>query len=250
MSGIVTSIAVDTTHFKGNCPGWVSFELSEDGVTWATRVDEVPVSPDRINEIDLETAGHASFARISIHPDGGLARLRVLGRPDASSAGRLRLEYVNALFDGEADSFFRATCGSHRWVSQMTGSRPFAGIDSIFERADSAFDELDERDWLEAFAGHPRIGERGDDVANREQAGAASASRELIAELAKVNHEYEEKFGFTYIVFASGKTAEEMLAIARRRLSNDRGGEIAAAAAEQREITATRLRRMLCQEEA
>lgn len=249
MSGTVSAVSVDTTHFKGNCPGWVSFDVSDDGVSWVTVVDEVAVFPDRVNLIELDAPTHTAFARISIHPDGGLARLRVLGRPDPGSAGRLRLDYLNSLFEAEADSFFRTACGSERWLTLMRAGRPFPTIDSIFDRAGSAFDELDEADWLEAFAGHPRIGERGDEVANREQSGTASASRELIAELAKVNAEYEEKFGFTYIVYASGKTAEEMLGIARQRLSSDRTLEIGAAAAEQRKITTTRLRRMLCQEE-
>jgi OHCU decarboxylase len=107
---------------------------------------------------------------------------------------------------------------------------------------------LSESDWLDAFGGHPRIGERGDATANREQSGTASASRETIRDLIDVNRAYEEKFGFTYIVYASGKSAEEMLAIARERLDNDREREIAIAAGEQRKITSTRLRRMLCQE--
>ena len=63
-----------------------------------------------------------------------------------------------------------------------------------------------------------------------------------------MNRRYEDKFGFTYIVYATGKTAEEMLQIARDRLDNQREQEIAIAAGEQRKITATRLRRMLCQE--
>jgi allantoicase len=250
MAGRVSSLVVDTTHFKGNCPGWVSLDLSEDASTWVTVIDEAAVSPDQVNQIDLPQSGHGAFARVSIHPDGGLARIRVLGRPDADSAGRLRIEYLNALFHATADSFFATACASRRWIDVMRESRPFATIGSVFDRADEAFDGMGEHDWLEAFAAHPRIGERGDDeVANREQAGTASASRELIAELAKVNHDYEQKFGFTYIVYASGKTAEEMLAVARRRLSNERSGEIEAAAREQRRITTTRLRRMLCQEE-
>ena len=70
----------------------------------------------------------------------------------------------------------------------------------------------------------------------------------MIRRLAEVNRDYEERFGFIYIVFASGKTAEEMLAIAEKRLGNGREEEVANAAAEQRKITMRRLRRMTCQE--
>jgi OHCU decarboxylase len=117
----------------------------------------------------------------------------------------------------------------------------------VLDAAESVFDTLGEEDWLEAFAGHPRIGERGDSVANREQATAADASDGVLAELELVNREYEDRFGFTYLVYATGRTAEQMLAIARERLGNERSDEVANASAEQRSITATRLRRMLCQ---
>lgn len=121
-------------------------------------------------------------------------------------------------------------------------------MEGLLEAADRSFDHLSEEDWLEAFAAHPRIGERGDAIASKEQAGASSASREVINRLAEVNRAYEERFGFIYIVFASGKTADEMLAIAEKRLTNSRDEEVANAAAEQRKITMRRLRRMACQE--
>ena len=101
---------------------------------------------------------------------------------------------------------------------------------------------------MEAFASHPRIGERGDETSSREQAGVDGAGRALLRELADVNTRYEEKHGFTYIVHASGKSAGEMLEIAKGRLDNTRDEELAIAAAEQRAITATRLGRMLCQQ--
>ncbi len=110
----------------------------------------------------------------------------------------------------------------------------------------AAFDSLSEDDWLQAFSGHPRIGEKGGSVESAEQAGSSGHEQEL----ARVNAEYESKFDFIYIVYASGKSGEEMLEIATSRLGNDRQEEIGMAAAEQRKITETRLRRMLCQEVA
>src|SRR5690606_41667288 len=102
--------------------------------------------------------------------------------------------------------------------------------------------------WVAALVGHLGIGERGAAIAPTEQAGASSASREVINRLAEVNRAYEERFGFIYTVFASGKTADEMLAIAEKRLTDSRDEEVANAAAEQRKITMRRLRRMACQE--
>lgn len=247
LAGSVKRMIVDTSHFKGNAPGWVSAELSDDGVTWTMVSERVPVSPDEANIVDMGGVS-GSFLRLSIHPDGGLARLRVLGTPSVEAAGAKRIEYLNALFPQAAEGFFHTACASSRWGEQMMARRPFASVEAVHQESELVFGSLGEDEWLEAFAGHPRIGERGDATANREQSGTASASRETIRELIDVNQRYEEKFGFTYIVYATGKTADEMLAIAKRRLDHDRDEEIANAAGEQRKITATRLRRMLCQE--
>ena len=248
LPGMVDSFLVDTRHFKGNCPGWVSVHLSEDGVDWAGAVDEAEVRPDTFNELAVGEPTHARFVRLSLHPDGGVARFRVLGRPDRDAAGGLRLLYLNSLFEEAARGFFFTTCVAKAWVEAMVTGRPYESIDAVLLRAAAVFDTLDEDDWLQAFAGHPRIGERGGNTENREQAGTASASREVLRDLVDVNRRYEEKFGFTYIVYATGRTATEMLSIAKERLDNDRSSEIAAASAEQRRITETRLRRMLCQE--
>jgi allantoicase len=248
MRGIVDRLIVDTTHFKGNAPGWVSAEISDNPMSWTTVADRVAVEPDKANVVDIPAAV-GSYLRLAIHPDGGLARLRVFGTPDRTAAGERRLGYVNSLFGQAAVRFFYTACSSPAWVDDMIARRPFTTPSAVLEGADEVFDSLDESDWLEAFAGHPRIGERGDETANREQLGAASASQETIRELNDVNRRYEDKFGFTYIVYATGKTADEMLTIARDRLGNDRDTEIANAAAEQRKITETRLRRMLCQDE-
>jgi len=191
-------------------------------------------------------AGH--YLRLSIHPDGGVARLRVLGAAERLAAGAKRVEYLNSLFGQAAVRFFHTACASGIWVDEMIARRPYVTVEAVLDEAQAVFGTLTETDWLEAFGGHPRIGERGDETPNSEQAGASTASRETIRELIEVNRRYEDKFGFTYIVYATGKTADVMLGIARDRLGNDRSREIANAAAEQRKITATRLRRMLCQE--
>lgn len=246
LPGLVDSLEVDTRHFKGNAPGWVSVAVSADGETWEDVVEHAEVKPDAVNAVTLDRPIRAGFVRLDIHPDGGVARFRILGRPDPSHAERLRLVYLNSLFDEEAHRFFHDACASMRWVDLMTAGRPFADGAAVLMGAAAAFDSLAEGDWLQAFAGHPRIGDRGDIQANREQSGAADAEMWLLAELAQANEAYEAAHGFTYIVYASGKTAQEMLDLARARLGNTREEELVNAAGEQRAITETRLRRMLC----
>jgi OHCU decarboxylase len=206
------------------------------------------MKPDAVNVVDLDQPAHAGHIRLDIHPDGGVARLRVRGRPDRVGAVTMRLLYLNSLFDEEARRFFDTACHSKVWVERMLAARPYPDAESVLDVAANAFDSLNDDDWMEAFGGHPRIGERGDQVANREQSGTAGAEESTLAELADLNAAYEHRHGFTYIVYATGKTAEEMLDIARSRLGNNTEDEIANAAGEQRSITETRLRRMLCLE--
>lgn len=245
IDGEVERIVVDTTHFKGNCPGWVSFDVSDDGEEWATAIGEVPVNADSVNEVSLDPPVDARFVRLAIHPDGGVARLRVMGRGSSVSLGEIRLRYLNSLLPEAAEGFFATACAASTWVARMVEARPFSSSESVYDRAAAVFDTLTADEWMEAFAGHPRIGEEGDATANREQAGSVGFE----AELARLNAEYEARFGFIYIVYASRRTGAEMIKIARDRLGNDRETEITNAASEQRKITMTRLRRMLCQED-
>lgn len=248
LPGKVEVVLVDTTHYKGNAPGWVSVEVSDDGTSWSEVVERTPVEPDSENQIGLSDPADAAFVRLSIYPDGGVARFRVYGRPAQEAAGEKRVEYLNALFGQEVWRFFHTACASTAWVEAMLAGRPYRSVDEVLATAAASFDGMEEGDWLEAFASHPRIGDRGDEVSAREQAGTADAAGETLAELEQVNRDYEERFGFTYIVYATGKTAEEMLVIARERLGNTGEEELAIAADQQKRITDTRLRRMLCQE--
>jgi OHCU decarboxylase len=133
----------------------------------------------------------------------------------------------------------------------MVAQRPILNVVALSEAADRIWEEMEEPDWLEAFAAHPRIGERKAAPARsaawsqREQAGASDASEDLLREIAEGNAKYEQRFGFTYIVCATGKSAEEMLAILGRRLGNDRVAELREAAEQQRQIMQIRLGKWL-----
>jgi OHCU decarboxylase len=145
-----------------------------------------------------------------------------------------------------ADQAFLRCCGSTRWARAMSAARPFASATALTDAADTIWDGLAPADWREAFAAHPRIGDRTSDVwAGGEQAGAANASSDVSRRLAEANRAYEARFGYIFIVCASGKTAEEMLAIVERRMANDADRELRAAADEQRQITRLRLAKLL-----
>lgn len=138
----------------------------------------------------------------------------------------------------------------------MIERRPFVSIDAVLGQADDAWQSLDPDDWHEAFMHHPRIGERTSEVpqgsraaawSSREQAGAAGAAAGLRDALAAVNQAYEQRFGYIYIVCASGKSAEELLSLARQRLTNTPAAELRVAAEEQRKITRLRLQQLFAE---
>ena len=146
-----------------------------------------------------------------------------------------------------------ACCGARRWASAMVALRPISSVLELSEAADRVWSTMQAPDWMEAFACHPRIGERkaahaaAKSVAwsRQEQSSAASSADRTRAALAAGNALYEERFGFTYIVCATGKSAEEMLAILKRRLNRDRATELKEAAEQQRQITQIRLGKWL-----
>ncbi|MGA2050006.1 MAG: 2-oxo-4-hydroxy-4-carboxy-5-ureidoimidazoline decarboxylase [Terracidiphilus sp.] len=146
-----------------------------------------------------------------------------------------------------------ACCGARRWATAMLALRPIANIVDLSAAADRIWSTMEEPDWMEAFACHPRIGERNAVQASRksaawsqqEQLSAGNAAERVLEELAAGNLLYEQRFGFTYIVCATGRSAEEMLAILNRRLDNDRADELREAAEQQRQITQIRLGKWL-----
>ena len=147
-----------------------------------------------------------------------------------------------------------ACCGSSRWVQEMMDRRPFESLGKLQQDAAEAFEGLSRSDWLEAFAAHPRIGERDAAVASgpradawsaAEQAESARADDDTRASLADANRAYEERFGHIYLVAAAGRTAEELLADCLARMANDPETELQVAAVEQQKITGLRLARLV-----
>ena len=166
------------------------------------------------------------------------------------------LERINQAAETEAESMFRDCCGSTKWASLMAAARPFASTDELLKAAASIWNKMETSDQLEAFKAHPMIGEtkaapaqqaRSAEWSFEEQDGMSSADERLKTELAAANRAYYEKFGFIFIVCATGKTAAEMLELCRARLGDDRKTEIIIAAGEQEKITEIRLRKLLTQ---
>lgn len=164
------------------------------------------------------------------------------------------LERLNRLPAREAEAALLACCGSSYWAQRLAAQRPFRSAEDLFAAADELWWQLAREDWLEAFNRHPKIGERrpadGAPEPSRrwsaeEQAGARDAAAGTLASLRQANLDYEARFGYLFIVCATGKTAEEMLALLRRRLQNDPGTELRIAAEEQRRITRLRLEKLL-----
>jgi len=161
---------------------------------------------------------------------------------------------LNELSAADAQAEFLKCCGSTRWAKTLAGARPFQSIDELLAKADDVWWSLDQADWFEAFRAHPKIGEKKAPAGQSEQAqkwsaaeqsGAAGADAVVRLALADGNLEYERRFGFIYIVCATGKSSEEMLTILQQRLGNDREAELRNAAEEQRKITRLRLEKLL-----
>jgi 2-oxo-4-hydroxy-4-carboxy-5-ureidoimidazoline decarboxylase len=141
-------------------------------------------------------------------------------------------------------------CGSTRWVDRMLKRRPFGGLTRLLSASEDCWRALAPDDWREAFSHHPKIGDRDlsqarfaatRHLSEAEQAGVAGAPAAVIRDLADANRDYEARFGYVFIICATGRSAEEVLANLRSRLTNDPAAELRIAAAEQARITALRL---------
>ncbi len=261
-AGRIDEIEIDTLHFKGNYPD--SFVL--EALHWPdapphdltrseawTAIARGPLRAHEARSFPVDDAGPWTHLRLRIQPDGGVSRLRVWGTPDYTAPGSD--DPLVALINGpDATTHLARCCGAHRWVAAMAKDAPYQSRTHLLGEADAHWWRLDESDWLEAFTHHPRIGadvaklrEKFAATANwsaGEQAGMASADEEVIRELAASNRAYERRFGFIFIVCASGLSAAEMLARLKHRIDNEPEAELRIAAGEQAKITRLRLEKL------
>ena len=258
VSGIIRAIDVDTSFFKGNFPESCSLEIRGAPMTgddkdsgWRELLPRTTLRADAIQSFAIEPSESAKEVRFNIYPDGGVARLRVRGIPDPEALLQARLCWLNSLPLSAATAVLLNCCGSRKWAAEMAHRRPFPDMNNLIDQAQQGCDALDISDWKEAFAAHPQIGESqaGNQQAQfwsqQEQAAAANMASDVQLRLGKRNAEYYSRFGYIFIVCATGKSAEEMLAMLERRMQNDPSAESAIAAQEQRKITLLRLRKLV-----
>jgi allantoicase len=259
--GTLRRIVVDTAHFKGNYPDRCLLEgcvLPPDtesfaGADWKLLLPEQKLQPDAEHVFEGEIKAHApvTHVRLTIVPDGGVSRLRLFGTVDRDA---VTLAELNAMPENVFREKLAKCCGARAWVDRMLAARPFRSQPELLEDASRAWFSCRKADWLEGFTHHPRIGDV-DSLrqkfastaawAGHEQGAVRQAGDVVLEELKDWNDRYFEKFGFIFIVFATGKSAEEMLAILKRRYENEEVEEIVNAVLEQDKITRLRLTKLI-----
>ena len=166
----------------------------------------------------------------------------------------MSLEDLNALPREQAEARFRDCCAAEPWVQGMVNNRPYADADALMEQSRRLWPALSEDDWLQAFEAHPKIGDVDSlrkkyastrALASGEQSGARQAPEAVLQRLKAGNDEYLTRFGFIFIVCATGKSAREMLELLEKRLPNSREKELDNAAREQAKITELRLEKLV-----
>lgn len=262
--GRIDEVVLHTMHFKGNYPDRASLYglwwpdaphaslLKHAKGHWVPLLDKVKLQADAEHRFPVD-AGPFTHVKLVIHPCGGVARMRLFGQAAAPEADD-RLGRLNALGEAERREAFFRCCGSTRWARRMAAHGAFGSWAELHGLADHHWWDLADGDWLEAFTHHPRIGadvaklrERFASTASwseGEQAGVAEADEAVLSALAAGNAAYDARFGFLFIVCATGKTAAEMLALLEERLPNDPAAELRIAAGEQAKITHLRLEKL------
>jgi allantoicase len=264
--GTIQRIEVNTAHYKGNFPDSCSLEVCNaknatvdattiDSLSWCELLQKTKLKPNHRHVFnEFSTKNVATHARFHIYPDGGISRLRLFGRAEIAANPTAALERFNRLPNKKAVKHLLDCCGSTEWARKMAEQRPFSTPAALFEAATSIWSALPREDCLEAFRHHPAIGAtranaKQSATATRwsanEQSTAQTAPREILAALLAENNAYAQKFGYVFLICATGKTSEEILQALRQRISNSPEAELQIAAGEQSKITRLRLEKLL-----
>jgi allantoicase len=263
--GKIDKVDIDTHFFKGNYPAGCRLE----GLYWPNAPAHMLAQWDDWHSISTDQAlqadhshilttpdqpGPYSHIRLSIWPCGGVSRLRVWGQKAQAQPTSGQIQRFNSMNEQTAGGLLARCCGSSRWVQSMLHSRPFRSHEELLGRAEHVWWKLGDKDWLEAFKHHPRIGadieqlrkkfKATADLSTKEQNGIVGASDKTLKALSAANLKYEEKYGFIFIVCATGKSAEEMLSLLQSRMTYEDEAELRIAAGEQLKITKIRLTTM------
>jgi 2-oxo-4-hydroxy-4-carboxy-5-ureidoimidazoline decarboxylase len=161
------------------------------------------------------------------------------------------LTQLNALPQLDAERELQSCCASPAWAHRVAAARPFADVGGLLSTSEATLAALDWSEIEAALSAHPRIGQRAIGATReaswsaQEQAGTAAAPVETATALREVNEAYEQRFGHVFLIYASGRSAEEMLAAARERLHHDDETERRVVRGELSKITRLRLRKLL-----
>ncbi|HKM68074.1 MAG TPA: allantoicase [Candidatus Acidoferrum sp.] len=264
--GTIHRLEVNTAHFKGNFPDSCSLEsacakniivdaTNAAALTWEELLPKTKLKANRRHVFSkLSHTNVATHVRFQIYPDGGVSRLRLFGSAEIAADRTKSLKGFNGLPRQRAIRVLLDCCGSKKWAAQMVEHRPFANESGFLEATDKIWLALGKEDWLEAFSHHPPIGEtrakaKQSPTARRwsagEQSAAQAAASEMRAALAEGNRDYVWKFGYIFVICATGRNSEEILKALRQRMCNSPEIELRVAAEEQRKITRLRLEKLL-----
>ena len=255
--GVLRLAELDTRYFVGNAPGWASLRgrdgrgQPDDPDAWTELLPRTRLQPDTRHLFRVPDSAEVTDVRVDVFPDGGLARIRLYGDLSAQGLAGLGLRWLNSVPAAQADQLLASCCASRRWVERMAAGRPYPDLGALFDAGDRAMRELGRDDLAEALSAHPRIGQRAAGASTeatwsrQEQAAVTDAGAEVRAALEEGNRDYEQRFGHVFLISASGRSAEELLATLRQRLANDPDTEWDMVADELREITRLRLERLL-----
>lgn len=259
--GRIEHVEIDTNHFKGNYPDSVSVEgcaseqldaeFDPDAQDWFEVYPKTKMQAHTQHHLDIEPTPPVTHVRVNMFPDGGISRVRLRGHVTEKGWQKRKLAWLNTISPAAATREFLRCCGSTSWAKKMESERPYASLDALQKAGEAAFSALTTEDYLEAFAAHPKIGDRAhaskpsQKWAAQEQSGAASASQETLTRLREANIAYQERHGFIFIICATGKSADEILSALEARLENERDAEIATAAQEQQKILRLRLNKLI-----
>jgi allantoicase len=251
----IRRIELDTAHYKGNYPDRCSIDAAVAEGEWSVVLPQTKLQPDHLHRYDGVAIGQqaAALVRLNIFPDGGVSRFRVFGVPTKNGRRQAMIRLLDTMHEHEVRAALTDCCGAPRWIDSMIAARPFVRPEGLLTASDVAFKGLSREDWLEALRHHPRIGERSAQRTQSDQAARWSAGEQAgvgadqssLSQLSDLNRQYEARFGFVFLICASGRSGDDIATALEQRLRNDPATELDAAAAEHRKITALRLEKLL-----
>lgn len=258
--GVIDRVELDTHFFKGNAPQATMLEAIDvttlpveelEGVLrspkgWTTLIEKHPLVQHRRHQLDPSRQLAATHVRVHIFPHGGVNRMRLFGHALDT------VEETHALAQLEP-KLLKSFCASSAWIEHLA-MHPVGSVRGLFALAEDVWFSLTPKDWLEAFAAHPKIGDRKKAKAataksatwsKQEQQKVGAGEAETKRQLKALNEAYAKKFGFIYIVCATDKSAGQLLELLQERIRNSKKAELENAAREQAKITRLRIEKWL-----